>query len=91
MKTSTVVAMIFGPLFVGALVPMVVPKFAAAVRGATGESMVCDTVDFAAKKGFLTADSAKRLYEEAVKAPGLDTKTRAAFESARKDCPFKKS
>jgi hypothetical protein len=82
-KVSTVLAIIFGPLIVGALLPMV---FGKALRSTVSESMVCESVGAAAKRGYIDAAAKKKLYDEAIKTPNLDPKTRVVFEGARKDC-----
>ena len=83
MKATTVLAIIFGPLIVGALLPLV---FGKALRSSVSEGLVCEAVAHATKRGFLDAAAKKKLYDAAVKTPDLDAKTRVVFEGARKDC-----
>lgn len=81
MKVTTVLAIIFGPLLVGALLPLV---FGGALRGSLSEGVVCEALGQATKRGFLTADAKKKLLEEALKSD-VDAKTRTVFEAARVD------
>jgi hypothetical protein len=83
MRATTILAIIFGPLIVGALLPLV---FGKALRGAVSEDLVCQTIGHATKRGFIDPAAKKKLYDDALKAPGLDPKTRDVFEGARKDC-----
>jgi hypothetical protein len=81
MKATTLLAIIFGPLIVGALVPVV---FGKTIRGSLSEESVCDFLADATKRGFLTVESKKRLFEETLKSLGLDATARSVFESASK-------
>ncbi len=83
MKATTILAIIFGPLIVGAVLPLV---FGKALRGTVSESLVCEAIASASKRGFIDASAKQKLFDQALKAPSLDDKTRAAFESARKGC-----
>jgi hypothetical protein len=83
MKATTVLAIIFGPLIVGALLPLV---FGKALRSAVSEELVCESVGHAVKRGFVDPAAKKKLYDEALKMPDLDSKTRAVFEGALKGC-----
>jgi hypothetical protein len=83
MKATTILAIIFGPLIVGALLPLV---FGAALRSTVSESLVCESLGYATKRGFLDAAAKQKLLDQAVKTPSLDEKTRAVFEGARKGC-----
>ena len=81
MKATTVLALIFGPLIVGALLPLV---FGKALRGTVSEAVVCEAIGHASKRGFLNADAKKKLFDEAMKS-NIDEKTKAVFEAARAD------
>jgi hypothetical protein len=83
MKATTILAIIFGPLIVGALLPLV---FGKALQSVESAGQVCATLDSATKRGFIDAAARKKLVDEALKVPGLDAKAAEAFEGARTGC-----
>lgn len=83
MRATTVLAIIFVPLIIGALIPF---AFGRSFGGVISENMICSTLDSAKKRGYLDPAARKKLMDEALKAPNLDAKTRAAIEGASKGC-----
>ncbi len=83
MKPTTILAIIFVPLIVGALLPLM---FGTALKNVESAGMVCAAVEHASKRGIIDAAGRKKLFDDALKAPGLEAQTRAAFEGARQGC-----